>query len=145
MIAAGLEGEPQVTSQGSGKAGHGVAVSGHLINLFDADLSEASTVIIEPGTRAFLLDANYFKLPEPRILAASAKISDEHLTPSSLVFHVTGIDQTDTVMRILSATAPKSVKLDNNSIDATHYQYNGRTVLIRFNGSYSPHEVHIEF
>ncbi len=100
VIAAGLEGESPagVTSP--------VTVTGALINLFDANLEESSTVAVTPGTRAFLLDVNYFKSASPRILSASAKITDEHSTANALTFRSEGIDQTQAVVRILSNKGP---------------------------------------
>jgi hypothetical protein len=134
VIAAGLEHEGAQTS-----------VSGHLIDLFDANLAESSTVAIKPGTRAFLLDVDYFKSPAPRILAASAKITDEKSTADTFVFRAEGIDQTEAVVRILTTSMPKSVMLNHEPLAATQYQQSGRTLLLRFLNTAAPQEIRVNF
>ncbi len=139
VIAAGLERESPsgITSP--------VIVTGDLINLFDANLAESSMVTVTPGTRAFLLDVSYFKSPAPRILAASAKIMDEHATANILAFRAEGIDQTDAVVRILSTKAPRSVTLDDKPLDPEKFQHHGRTLLLRFSNHAAPQTVRIKF
>ncbi len=122
-----------------------VAVRGNLIDLFDANLAERSTVVIQPGTRAFLLDADYFKSSAPRILAASAKITDEHASADAFVFRAEGIDQTEAVVRILSARVPKSVVLDNKPLASDHYQQSGRTLLLHFRNLATRQEIRVNF
>ena len=80
VIAAGLDQRTRHQRQASA---HPVSVTGDLINLFDADLSETRVVAVEPGTRALLLDVNYFKSSTPRILAASAKIMESTPQPAA--------------------------------------------------------------
>src|SRR6202042_2278192 len=106
VVAAGLDQDQGGSEQTSV---HPVTVSGDLINLFDADLSETSEVAVQSGTRAFLLDVNFFKSSTPRILAASAKIMAEHASPGSLAFKAEGIDQTNAVVRILSTNPPREI------------------------------------
>jgi hypothetical protein len=141
VIAAGLDqeaGTPQAAS-------HPVTVNGDLINLFSADLEEEKIVTMQPGTRAFLLDVNYFQSSAPRILVASAKISNEHASASSLSFQAEGIDQTQAVVRILSTHAAKEVTLNGKPIDPAQYQHSGRTVLLRFPNTASPQQVEVLF
>ncbi len=49
VVIAGLDKDPADRGQPSA---HAVSVTGDLINLFDADLSETSEVAVRPGTRA---------------------------------------------------------------------------------------------
>ena len=142
VIAAGLDREAIHPSTAKETE---VSVTGHLINLFDANLVESSTVVIQPGTRAFLLDADYFKSSAPRILAASAKITDEHATADAFVFRAEGIDQTEAVVRILSTRVPRSVMLDNKPLASDQYQHSGRTLLLHFPNLARAQEIRITF
>jgi hypothetical protein len=145
IIAAGLGQESQDTSKPqSGLTSH-ASIAGDLINLFDADLAETSTVLMNSGTRALLLDVDYFKSSEPRILAASAKITNEQAHPDALVFDAEGIDQTNAVVRILSGKAPRSITVNNKPLDADHYQRSGRTFLLRFLNSATPQAIQVNF
>lgn len=138
VIAAGLDEEP-------GYAAQPVAVRGDLIDLFDADLKESSEVVVKPGTRALLLDVNYFKSSTPRILAAAAKITAQHATPRSLSFTAEGIDQTQAVVRVLAPHAPRSVTLDGKPVDPGDSAYSGRTLLLRFTNTAAPQQIEIRF
>ena len=138
VIAAGLDEEP-------GYAAQPVTVRGDLIDLFDADLKESSEIDVKPGTRALLLDVNFFKSSTPRILAAAAKITAQHATPRSLSFSAEGIDQTQAVVRILVPRAPRSVMLDGKPVEAGDYAYSGRTLLLRFTNTAAPQQIEILF
>ncbi len=145
VIAAGLDRESQDSSRPATDTASQVSVTGDLIDLFDANLGESNAVVIKPGARAFLLDVQYFKSSVPRILAASAKIRDEHVTANELVFRAEGIDQTEAAVRILSARAPRDVTLDGKPITADHYQHSGRTLLLSFQNTATPQQVRVDF
>ena len=129
VVAAGLDKDPAVSDLAST---HPVSVTGDLINLFDADLSESSEVAVQPGTRALLLDVNYFKSSTPRILAASAKITAENASAGSLAFEAEGIDQTNAVVRILSTKPPREITVNGKRLDPGQYRQSGRTLLLHF-------------
>jgi hypothetical protein len=142
VVAAGLDKEPGVTQQPSV---HPLSVTGDLINLFDADLSETSEVAVEPGTRALLLDVNYFKSSTPRVLAASAKITGEHASAGSLTFQAEGIDQTNAVVRVLSTKPPREITVDGKPLDNNQYRQSGRTLLLHFVNTASPQQIQVLF
>jgi hypothetical protein len=142
VVAAGLDPEPGEEPQPAASA---VTVHGDLIDLFDAGLKESAEVAVEPGTRALLLDVNYFKSSMPRILAAAAKIRDEHASAHSLSFTAEGVDQTQAVVRVLAPGAPRSVMLDGKPLDATQLTFTGRTLLLRFTNTATPHQIDIRF
>jgi len=135
VIAAGLEGKHAAAAQ----------VSGDLINLFDANLTESKVVSIHPGTRALLLDVDEFPSSQPRVLAASAKITDEHATAYSLAFRAEGIEQTRAVVRVLATKPPQHVSIDNKPLPPDQYQQEGRTLLLRFLNTASPQQIQIDF
>ena len=142
VIAAGLDEEPGNTPQ---TAAHPVSVTGDLINLFDPDLKESGHVAIEPGTRALLLDVNFFKPPMLRILAASAKITNEHATSHRLAFQAEGIDQTQAVVRILAVKAAREVTVGGKPLDSGQYQHSGRTLLLHFPNTAVPQQIEVLF
>jgi hypothetical protein len=135
VIAAGLEGERPAVVQ----------VSGDLIDLFDANLTESKMLSIQPGTRALLLDVDLFPSSQPRVLAASAKITDEHATAHSLAFRAEGIERTRAVVRVLATRAPQHVSIDNKPLPSDQYQQEGRTLLLRFLNTASPQQIQIDF
>jgi hypothetical protein len=141
VVAAGLDAEPSDASQPAAP----VTVRGDLIDLFDADLKQSNEVAVAPGTRALLLDVNFFKSSTPRILAAAAKITAQYATVHSLSFTAEGIDQTQAVVRVLAPRAPRSVTLDGKALDPADAQYSGRTLLLRFANTAAPQQVEILF
>jgi hypothetical protein len=145
VIAAGLEREPQDISHSPIAAASATALTGDFINLFDANLSESTTVAIQPATRALLLDVNYFKSSGPRILAASARIIDAQATANAFVFHAEGIDQTQAVVRILSNKAPRDVKLNGKLLSSNQYRQSGRTLLLRYLNTAAPQKIQVDF
>ena len=142
VIAAGLDRESGDTAEAVAQPAQ---VRGDLIDLFDADLKESSTVAIATGTRALLLDVSYFKSSSPRVLAAAARVTAEHVTARSLSFEAEGIDQTQAVVRILAPGAPRSVTLDGKPLDAGQVQQTGRTLLLRFTNTVTPQKVQVLF
>jgi hypothetical protein len=142
VVAAGLDNDPGVSEQAPA---HPVSVTGDLVNLFDPDLAETSEVVIQPGTRALLLDVNYFKSSTPRILAASAKITAEHASAGSLAFEAEGIDQTNAVVRILSTKAPREITVNGKPLDPGQYRQSGRTLLLHFANTATPQQIKLLF
>jgi hypothetical protein len=140
IVAAGLD-------QSGGPVGptHSVSVTGDLIDLFDPDLRESDRMAITPGTRALLLDVNYFKGSVPRILAASAKITKEHASPDSLTFQAEGIDQTQAVIGILSPKPPREVTLDGRRLDSRQYRHGRRALILHFENTAAPQQIKIRF
>jgi hypothetical protein len=142
VIAAGMDKEPGVIQQSSTPP---QSVTGDLINLFDADLSETSEVTVEPGTRSLLLDVNYFKVSTPRILAASAKITGERATAGTLVFQAEGIDQTRAAVRILLTKTPREITVNGKHLDTDQYRQSGRTLLLHFVNTATPQQIEVLF
>jgi hypothetical protein len=137
VVAAGLD-------ESAGET-HPVSVTGDLINLFDAGLAESRKVEIKPGTRALLLDVDYFKSSRPRVLAASAKIAAERASRNRLTFTAEGIDQTQAVVRILAARPIREVTIGGRPLHAAEYTQSGRTLLLRFINTASPQQIQVMF
>jgi hypothetical protein len=142
VVAAGMDKEPGVIQQSSAPL---LSVTGDLIDLFDAELSETAEVAVEPGTRALLLDVNYFKISTPRVLAASAKIIGEHASASSLTFQAEGIDQTTAAIRILTTVPAREITVNGKPLDNGQYRQSGRTLLLHFVNTARPQQVQVLF
>lgn len=136
VIAAGLDG---ATEQAR------VRVSGDLINLFDSNLTESQSFEVGPGTRGLLLDLSCFQTSRPRIVAASAKISNEHVEAKGLSFDAEGIDQTEAVALVLCSQVPSSVTLNDVVLPAEQYHKAGRTLLVRFVNRASVQRIRVLF
>ncbi|WP_446742732.1 hypothetical protein [Silvibacterium acidisoli] len=136
VVAAGLEDKNNTTQ---------ATVRGDLINLFDANLAESHSIDVHTGERYFLLDVNAIHDKAPRVIAASGNVTNEHFAARKLTFSVDGIDQTDGVVRILSAKAPRSVSLDGKPLAAGQYQQSGRTVLVHFPLTAAAQKLEVEF
>ena len=142
VIAAGLNpGANEATTSSLAQS----AVRGDLIDLFDPDLAEKSQVDVRPGTRALLLDIDRIRSSEPRVLAASAKISNGSTARDSFSFTAEGIDQTNAVMRVLVERPPRKVLLDGADLDSHQYERSGRTLLLKFTNKAIPQRIQIFF
>ena len=142
VIAAGLDAEG---SEQQSQPLRPLSVAGDFINLFDNNLAESDHFTIQPGERALLLDVNSFRSSRPRILAASAKVTLEREGKNRLTFQVEGIEDTHGVVRILSARAAREIDLGGKPLDPASYEYNGRTLLIRFKNTAAPQQIEVVF
>jgi hypothetical protein len=92
-----------------------------------------------------VLRVDYFPSSQPRVLAASAKISDEHATANSLAFRAKGIEQTRAVIRVLATRPPQHVSIDHKPLSSDQYHQEGRILLLRFLNTASPQQIQIDF
>jgi hypothetical protein len=142
VIASGIDEVPGDVRQQSMRP---VTVRGDFIDLFDPNLTERNSITIHPGTRAFLLDVNYFNSTMPRILAASSKITNEQASSDGLTFEAEGIDQTQSIVQILCPRAPREVILNHKALDASQSQYTGRSLVLHFVNAAVPQEIRVLF
>jgi hypothetical protein len=92
-----------------------------------------------------MLDVNWFQSSTPRVLAASARITNEHSSGDTIAFRAEGIADTNAVVRILCTKAPRRVTIDNNPVPPNEYEYRGRTLLLRFTNKATPQQVQVDF
>lgn len=137
VIAAGLD-------AGSAKVAP-TTVKGTLVDLFDARLAVRHELTVGPGTRAFLLDVDRVDTAKPQVLAASAKVTDEHATATSLRFSVEGIDATEAAVRVLAAHVPKAVTLDGQPLQWEQDDAGGKTFLLRFGNKSTAQRLVLQF
>ncbi|HEY2039110.1 MAG TPA: hypothetical protein VGG95_05565 [Edaphobacter sp.] len=137
VVAAGLDSAESSTEP--------VALHGDFIDLFDAGLTESSTVTLSPGSRNLLLDLRALDRTKPQILAASGKVSDEQSSRTRLSFRLSGIEGTQGAVRLLTPRAPKHVSVNGVVLDNSAIDYNGRTLFLHVAVSAVPVDVAIEF
>ena len=136
VVAAGLDESTQPAP---------TILKGDFIDLFDPDLGESDHLEIKPGARALRLDLDAVHAEAPRVLAASAKISHEAATATSLSFEFEGIDQSRAAVRILVLKPVSAVLLNGHPLDTSRYQESRRTLLLHLENTAAPQRIQVLF
>ncbi len=120
---------------------------GPYIDLFDPHLRMVENPQVGEEQRRFLLDPAFFQRDKARVLAASARVMDEHATGDRLSFSVSSIEARDehvlTVVRLLLPRAPKNITL--NGTDVRPADVTAGTVLLEFPARATKQEVEVSF
>ncbi len=126
VIAAGLDND----------SASALPLHGTFINLFDPHLGVAKDPIIRPGDRALLLDPKFFPSGTPRILTASAKITDLMASAKQIVFSASSIEGRNpsdlTAIRLLLPKAPTSVSIAEKPLPQNEIHYADGMLLLEF-------------
>jgi hypothetical protein len=121
-------------------------VKGRLINLFDAELRLRSSVTLEPGTRAFLLDLDSVKGPGTRVLASACKALPLKKEKETLSFTVEGVAKTPAIMLLqVPDGAPKTVTLAGEPLTTVEHDQKEHLFWIRFENTSAPRELELKF
>ena len=124
-------------------------LNGSFINLFDPHLAITSNPVIAAGQRSLLLDPTFFPKDQPRILAASAKISALIQSPHHLTFSTSAIearsDQDLTAVRILLPQAPTKITLDNKPLPEAAAHFANGMLLLEFPARAAAQDLSITF
>lgn len=140
VIAAGLD---------ASSSNAPLPLHGTFINLFDPHLPILRDPAIKPDDRALLLNPKFFPQREPRILAASAKITDLFASASQISFAVSSIEgrsaADQTAIRLLLPKAPTNITVDGKPLqhDAVHYSDN--TLLLEFPAHATAQKIVVKF
>jgi hypothetical protein len=128
VVAAGLEEAAAVVP---------MVVNGKFIDLFDARLPVVTDVSIGPGRRALLLDIDAAKkiAPAPRVIAAACRIRDETTDQGHLRFRAEGIAETNGVAVVLSPSAPREVRINDQPAPPAAYDFADGVLRVRFTNS----------
>lgn len=119
---------------------------GRFVNLFDANLPVLTQVTLRPNARLLLFDLDRVgKAAVPAIVAASCRITDEHVDKNDLSFDAAGIADTNAAVRITAGKKPSSITVGGVALQARDYDVGGSTLLIHFQNSVSPVLVQIRF
>ena len=117
----------------------------HFIDLFDPNLGESDRIDLKPGSRALRLDLDAVHSTIPRVLAASAKITGETASATTLRFDYEGIDQTESVVCILIAKPVRLVTLNGRPLPAGSYKQSDRTLLLHLQNTAIPQQIDLSF
>ncbi len=138
VIAAGL-------NQASTSDNRTSELQGHFINLFDPGLGEMDRIELNAGARSLCLDLDAVHGNVPRVLAASSKVSGEKASAGYLSFNFEGIDQTDSVIRILFAKPVRTVTLNGQALPTESYAQDARTLLLHLHNNAVPQRIDLSF
>jgi hypothetical protein len=111
---------------------------GRYVNLFDPKLRVVSKVVLEPGTRWFLLDLDRVQGRAPRWLAAAGPPLPQPAPPGRLEFTVEGVGDTPAVVLLAAKHPPGAVTLAGQRVDAVEYSKADGLVWLRFTNAASP-------
>jgi hypothetical protein len=129
-------------------------IHGRYIDLFDPHLRMVDDPAVGEGQRRLLLDLTFFPATKARVLAASAKVTDERSTSSTLDFSVTNIEARDehdlTAIRLLLPHAAKSVAVDGEPMQSVRagggsLKAEHGTLLLEFPARATPKRVDVTF
>jgi hypothetical protein len=122
---------------------------GTFIDLFDPHLALVADPSIQAGDRALLLDPSFFTSGKPRILAASARITDFSASASRITFSVSSIEGRTpddlTAIRLLAPKAPSGVTVAEQPLNSDAIQYADGMLLLEFPAHASEQKISITF
>ncbi len=122
-------------------------VAGRFVDLFDPHLRLVADPEIAREERRLFLDPTFFGRGTARVLAASAKVVNEHATTDSLSFSLTSIEGRDehdlTAIRLLLPHAAKSATVDGKALPLGTEE-NG-TLLLEFPAKAALQQVAVRF
>jgi len=112
-------------------------LDGKFIDLFDPELPVLNQKVIEPGHQAYLYDLSKIQNKNrPQVLAAAARITDEHISGKLYGFVAKSPSHTNNIMRILLKGKPLSIEVrrGNQKIKLLKNQWDesSRTLLLAF-------------
>lgn len=138
VIAAGLdESLPNAKSY---------VLQGRYLDLFDAQQQVVTSVTLGPSSRKFLIDLDVSKRDsKPRVIAAACRIRDEQVTTQKLSFKADGIGDTNAVVSIALAKAPKQVLINGKAVAKDQYSYSNGILKLQFANSIEAVPVEVAF
>jgi hypothetical protein len=135
VVAAGLE---------ESLAAAPKALSGHFVNLFDAELRVSTAVTLTPGSRFFLLDLDATPGAGPRMLAAACRTRPVKTDEKTLSLTVEGVADTPGMVLMRLAKAPQGVTLDGKPWEQFEYSAASHLLWIRFPNQADPRELSVK-
>ncbi len=118
---------------------------GRFVNLFDARLRVQKDILVEPGTRWFLLDLDVARTGKTPLLASACKALPQAQTRRQISFTVEGVGHTPGLVLMESLKAPQSVTLDGEPLTAFEYSAPDRLLWIHFANDALPHVLVVRY
>ena len=130
-------------------AGANKTLTGRFVNLFDPELKVRQSVELTAGVRFFLLDLDAVKSSEPNhptILASACKALPLPKADSkSAAWTVEGVGDTPGILLISSAKPPRTVEIDQQSLETFSYEAAEGLLYVRFPNEARPRVLTVEF
>jgi hypothetical protein len=121
-----------------------ITLSGRFIPLFGASLPVVNSVTLAPGEKQLLIDLDVIGKTEPAVAVASCKVGPPIREQHSLSFECTGIADTPAVLRVICASAPKSVTAGDKLLSPQEWSYQDNVLQFSFPNQVQPTVVRIE-
>ena len=122
-------------------------LSGRFIDLFDPALAMVTNPQLSQSERRLFLDPSFYSKKTARILAASARVSEEHALAHELSFTVTSIegrsDKDLTVLRVLLPHAARTATVDGKNIPTGPAETG--TMLLQLPAHATPQKIVVTF
>jgi len=126
-------------------AGAAKELKGRFVNLFDPELKVRRTVVLEPGTRAFLLDLDAAGSATPQVIASACKALPSERAGGGAAWTVEGVGDTPAVVLIATTKAPRSVRLEQHPLTSYTYDPAEGLLYVRFPNEARPRDLVVEF
>ena len=136
IVAAGMD---------ESVAGPPRTLHGRFVNLFDSELRVQSDVVINPGSRWFLLDLDAVHTDRSHLLASACKAIFNEQAPHQISFTVEGIGETPAIVLLESHKAPSGVTLDGKSLSSFEYSTKERLLWIHFENAVVPRSLAVQY
>ena len=138
---------PYVIGAGLDESGLGESkeLKGRYVNLFDPELKVQRSVALTPGARVFLLDLDAVKSAAPRLLASACKALPIKRDDGKAAWTVEGIGDTPAILLIATARPPRSILLEDQSIESFTYDAEEGLLRVRFPNESRPRTISVEF
>ena len=120
-------------------------LKGRFVNLFDPELALQRNIVLEPGKRVFLLDLDAVKSSKPQLLASACKALLTKRNGNVMTWTVEGVGETPAVLLISSTKPPRSVQLNQQTLDSFKFNNAEGLLYVRFTNQSQPRNLAIEF
>ncbi|SFU74869.1 hypothetical protein SAMN05216480_1197 [Pustulibacterium marinum] len=127
-----------------------LVIDGPVIDLYDPELPVLAKKVIVPGTQAFLYNLNRVEKDTPKVVAAAARVSEEHYGKRSYDFTVKSPKRTVNVMRVWLPKRYKGITVTNvegttMTPEELEWDKSSSTVLLKFPNAPAGVQVHINW
>lgn len=136
FIAAGLDESPATGTR---------TLEGRFVNLFDPGLKVQSRVVVEPGSRSFLLDLDAVKSGTPRVLASACKALPLGREGGGHSWTVEGVAGTPAIVLLHAPHPPKSATLGGQLLESVVHDAGEGLLYLRFTNTSAPRELTLTF
>jgi hypothetical protein len=120
-----------------------VALEGRFIPLFDAGLPVVKRAELPAGRRSVLVDLDAFPRGHEGVVAAACRVREERVSAEGVRFRADGVAESQGVVCVALAAAPKEVRVKGRPAEAGSYEYADGVLRVRFTNAAEGFEVEI--